>query len=195
MMMQPLVKTDDALGILVNVDRILKTEALQCVQYLSSAGATWPHGHRHDSIHEVDMGVVLITNRGTAVEVTWAMEGAIEGLAITISQTPENIDRRLSASDVSQLPGWQEILGLSACEIGTAWHVPNEGCPQSLWSLRITYSNNCSVVIALGEVDEGSMKYQPDGLVVIFDEAATASYRIAASNQSSWGELLDIDLE
>jgi hypothetical protein len=68
-----------------------------------------------------------------------------------------------------------------------AFHVPNEGCPEALWAMRLDFSGGRSAVVALGEMAGDSLGYLPDGLVAIFDEAEAREYRIGSSAQSAWG--------
>ena len=54
-------------------------------------------------------------------------------------------------------------------------------------------SDSTSVVIALGEDRDGRLGYQPDALLVIFDEGIARSFRIPAGSGSAWGQPLHFE--
>ncbi|MEW9550334.1 hypothetical protein [Nonomuraea sp. NPDC050783] len=166
---------------------------LQSIHYVMPRGSGWPDGRERDGLHEVDMGVELITVDGAALSLSWAMEGLNEGLAIDFFPFPGVEDDRTEAIDVSGVEEWQPLLGGTIASMAFSSHFPNEGCPETLWSVRLSFAGASSVVVALGEVMGGGISYQPDELVVIFDEALSKSYRIPAGRFSSWGVSVEPD--
>lgn len=147
-------------------------EAVRTVRYVVPRGEVWPEGHREHRAHEVDMAVELIMANGTALVLSWAMDGVNEGLAIELRDPGElDVDLYGDAIDVSDHVDWARFLGVSIESITPAWHIPNEGCPEMPWAFRFEFSNKSSLVIALGEANGDGFVYLPDALVVIFENS------------------------
>jgi hypothetical protein len=72
-------------------------------------------------------------------------------------------------------------------EVAVAWQVPNDGCPNTLWAVRLSLSEGSTIVVALGEIEGDIVQYQPDALVVLFDEAAARAYQPLASAETAFG--------
>ncbi|MFI9366751.1 hypothetical protein ACIG5E_37760 [Kitasatospora sp. NPDC053057] len=163
-------------------------EIVQEVRYVALEGETWPEGHRHDRVHEVDVAVELVMSSGARLILSWAMDGLNEGLAIDFRSVGDD-GPNLTGSPVvvSHHKEWQKFIGSSFTSVVPGWHIPNEGCPEMPWSFRLESDALGSVVIALGESVGGDLKYQPDALLVIFDQMLSTSYAIPASSTSSWG--------
>jgi hypothetical protein len=155
------------------------------VRYVFPVGAIWPDERIHGAVHEVDMSVEIDLGESRTLGFDWTIRGDNEGLGLTCSETAATREGLLSL-DVSDLPEWQQLIGSPVEEVRVAWHVPNARCPSTLWSFGVV-TKTSSAVIALGEVRDGSIRYQPDGLVVIFGESTATSYRPAGSDMSSWG--------
>ena len=103
------------------------------------------------------------------------MDGFVEGVdlrSVQASETPEGEDE----TDVTIVEQWRSLVGRVVEEVAAAWHVPNEGCPKTLWAIRLTLSGAFSVAIGLGEIRNEALQYQPDALVVIFDETIARAY-------------------
>ncbi|MFF0084650.1 hypothetical protein ACFYR1_33780 [Streptomyces canus] len=134
------------------------------------------------------MAVELVLDTGAALLLYWSMDGVNEGLAIE-TRDPGDVDVNLpgDAIDVSEHVDWAGLLGASIVGINPAWHVPNEGCPEMPWAYRLEFSNNSSLVIALGVAERRGFTYMPDALVVIFDQNIALAYKIPASDTSSYG--------
>ncbi|MFI5523560.1 hypothetical protein [Streptomyces platensis] len=134
------------------------------------------------------MAVELVMDSGAALVLSWAMDGVKEGLAIEF-RSPGEADVNLPGDpvDVSDHVDWERFLGVSIAGISPAWHVPNEGCPEMPWAYRFEFSNESSLVIALGEAEADGFTYMPDALVVIFEKDLAVSYKIPASGTSSYG--------
>ena len=160
------------------------------VRYLLSSGAQWPDVRVVGSVHEVDHGVELVMADGSVLALHWEMQEydeflAIAPMSVAGSLGPEGL---IDALSVSAAPEWVGILGRTITGVGVAWHIPNAGCPRSVWAARIDLDGGSSFVIALGEIQEGAPTYHPTSIVILFDQAVAASYRIPASTTSAWGE-------
>jgi hypothetical protein len=145
------------------------------IRYLSAPGSNWPHGHSADAIHEVDMDVRIVLNDGTSAVVSWAMKGFVEGIDLRIRRN-SGTTLEIDETDVTATPQWRGLVDHAIDEIAAAWHVPNEGCPDTLWSVRLSLSEGSMVTIALGEIKANRVEYQPDALLVIFNEATARAY-------------------
>lgn len=160
------------------------------VRYLVPAGVQWwPDGRGDGLVHEVDHGVELVMADGSALALHWEMRGENEFLAIVpMSVSGSWTEGLIDALSVSDAPEWMGILGRTVTGVGVAWHIPNAGCPRSVWAIRIDLDGGSSFVIALGEVREGTPAYLPDSIVVLFDWHDAESYWITGSGTSAWGE-------
>ncbi|MFF9000446.1 hypothetical protein ACF1GW_13695 [Streptomyces achromogenes] len=163
-------------------------ESVRAVRYVALRGESWPDGHREDRAHEVDVAVELGMESGASLLLSWAMDGVNEGMAIEY-RGPGDVSASLPGDpiDVSDHVDWEGFLGVSIVSIGIAWHIPNEGCPEMPWAYNFRFSNESSLVIALGESEGAGFTYMPDALLVIFDKSLAASYRIPASATPSCG--------
>lgn len=67
------------------------------------------------------------------------------------------------------------------------WQISEFGSPGSLWALRFTLDSDNDVVVALGELDvDGSPRYHPDSLIVMFDESMSRSYHHFGTIGAAW---------
>jgi hypothetical protein len=167
----------------------LKGRRIVGVRYRNAPGSGWPDGNASDAVHEVDMDVVIALDNESAAVISWAMNGLVEGLDLQIQRNSAT-DVRDDETDVAANPHWRPVVGRTVDEVASAWHVPNEGCPETLWAVRLSLSGGSSVVIGLGEVEDGIVQYQPDALVVLFDEAVARAYQPPASRESAFGTLI-----
>ncbi|SFE65993.1 hypothetical protein SAMN04487819_1219 [Actinopolyspora alba] len=177
-------EASDGIG-LATVREAVRGEVLKSVRYAVLRGVDWPDGHRAERAHEVDMDVELVLESGSAVVLSWAVNGPDESLAIELRE-PAAVIRNLSGEpvDVSDHPDWAPFFGAVVTDIVPAWHVPNEGCSEMPWSFRFEFDVGSSVVVALGEAAGNGFGYLPDELVVIFDSDLAASYVIPGSRHS-----------
>jgi hypothetical protein len=114
--------------------------------------------------------------------ITWAMAGTLEGLSV-FSGAYSGIASEVL--DASQREAWCQHIGQSIISVAASWQISNEGCPESLWAIRLGFAKG-SVVIALGTT-RSDIEYIPDELVVIFEPSLARSYRPRGAAQSSWG--------
>lgn len=161
------------------------------VRYLLPAGVQWPDGRVDGLVHEVDHGVELAMADGSVVALYWEMRGEDEFLAIVpMSVAGFWVEGLIDAVSVSKEPDWVGILSRTVTGVGVAWHIPNAGCPKSVWAARIDLDGGSSFVIALGEIHEGVPAYLPDSIVVLFDRNDAESYWINGYDTSAWGETI-----
>lgn len=165
------------------------------VYYETQRDADWWGGDyaRGSAVHEAGSGVVLSLDSGARLVFSWQMEGSNEGLGIEVQAGPGDayrdiFHRRVAASGV---PPWPNVLASEIQNVALSFHVPCDGCPQTLWAARLQFAAGPSAVIALGEVDSlGKPQYFPQQLVVIFDEHIAREYGGEGDAESSWGTLV-----
>ncbi|WP_218119857.1 hypothetical protein [Actinopolyspora mzabensis] len=174
--------------IIAELRRSLAGDAVINVRYIVPKEERWPEGHRADRVHEVDMAVELQMESGSALILSWDMDGLNEGIAADFrGPGEEGANLPGDPIDVSDHIDWEEFLGVSIVSINAAWHVPNEGCPEMPWSYHFMFSDDSSVTIALGGDNGVGLRYIPDALVVILDKEMAATYKIPASSTPSCG--------
>ncbi|MEU7927102.1 hypothetical protein [Micromonospora sp. NPDC049107] len=162
---------------------------VSAVGYQPVSGGEWPNGHRHDTVHEIDMALKFSLEGGGSLVVRWEMQGLNEGLGVgLLTDSLAGEFGSVDFLDVSATPEWRPLLGETIANIVGAFHVPNEGCPEALWSMRFDFSHGRSAVVALGEMSGDDLGYLPDGLVAIFDETEARAFTVGSSAQSAWGE-------
>lgn len=167
----------------------LAGQRISAVYYQPVSGGKWPDGHRHDTVHEIDMAIRLSLVNGHEVLVRWEMQGLNEGLGFGLfTDSRAELLNAVEFINISATPEWRSCSEASITQVAGAFHVPNEGCPEALWAIRLNFANDASVVIALGEMSSDRLAYLPDGIVAIFDEAEARGFQIQSSAQSAWGE-------
>jgi hypothetical protein len=179
----PVVRTD--------VDRVARIRdavvgtRLENVQYRQtrhSGLAAVPEGN----LHEVDLDVVLRLSTGT-VDLTWERDNLIEGLAIDFPFVHAKAADNEILVPANASDQWRRRIGDRIGNVHFGWQVSEENCPESLWSLRLSFETGASVVFALGELDSGGAPtYHPDAIVVLFDERTARSYRQPGAIGSAW---------
>jgi hypothetical protein len=130
-------------------------------------------------VEEVDMAVVIDFADGTALVISWAMDGFAEGIDVEAGPAdafPLNADRE-SEYVVSDTGPWSELRGRVLDGVSAAWQLRSEYAPETAWAIRFSFAGGRAVVIALGQVRDDHVQYQPDSLVVFFEEDAAAAYR------------------
>jgi hypothetical protein len=187
----PWVALDDDRHALRELAGSLIGDQVRAVRYAVPGGAGWPNGHLAERVHAVDMGVEIFTDRGAILQLQWEMDGLNEGLGIELLSDPGELSAaRVERIDVSDHADWKPLLGRTFEGVAFATHFPNEGCPETVWSMRIDLSGAAHVTLALGESKGGRIGYQPDALVVMFDGEDARAYRIPAGTLPAWGEPL-----
>ncbi|MEU4476204.1 hypothetical protein [Micromonospora sp. NPDC023888] len=183
-----LIKREDKTRI-DELSAAIAARRLRGVTYFVPPGLEWvEEDSSAGPIHVADMGVSLIFDDVT-LNVAWSMNGFNEGLAVVATDTvdPLFFGRSAVAVDASGIHPWPSRLGHGVEGISWAWHQPCDDCPDLLWSVRLDFGAPGSAIIALGEVEQGTPRYMPDSLLVLFDETVARSYLIPAGEGSSWG--------
>ena len=132
------------------------------------------------------MDVTIALDDGTSAVVSWAMDGLVEGIDLRICRG-FGTELQIDETDVAATPEWRCVVDHVIEAVAVAWHVPNEGCPNTLWAARLSLSEGVVTAIALGEVEAGIIQYQPDALVVLFDETTARAYKLPASAETAFG--------
>lgn len=152
----------------------LRGERLSRVTYVYPEFWTWTPEYEADQIDEVDMDVVLHFVAGGHLKISWAMAGLIEGLELSRDDLPL---KNLPQVDVSSSPNWARFIGNELKEARVLWHPDNDGVPESIWWMGFVFSSGISFSVVLGELRDGIAGYQPDSLLVIFDELRDFEFR------------------
>jgi hypothetical protein len=161
------------------------------VRYRSAPGSSWRDGNSATAIHEVDMDVAMTLDDGTSAVVSWAMAGLVEGIDLRIQPRSRTL-LEADETDVTTTSEWRRVVGHVIDEVAAAWHVPNEGCPETVWAVRLSFSEGTALAIALGEVEDDVVQYQPDALVVLFGEASADAYKPLASARTAFGTAIKL---
>jgi len=125
---------------------------------------------------DLDLG-----DRGKTV-ITWAMAGELEGLGILKGESYSGIGTEVL--DAADREAWREHIGSRITSVAASWQISCEDCPESLWSIRISFAAS-SIVIALGTAPD--IEYMPNELVVVFDMSLARSYKPRHVSDSSYG--------
>lgn len=175
---------------LVVLAATLTGDTLVVARYGTPQSVDWANQCPKMDVHDVDMCVVLETGAGQALELSWAIPGTDEGLAISLNPTSPRSDH-LTLTDVSGTPEWIGLVGKTIRGLGIAFltHFDHLGTRSVRpWALRISFDDESSVVVALGEVDRGAqIHFIPDNLVTIFDAHISKGYGVLDGIDPSWG--------
>ena len=136
------------------------------------------------------MDVTIMLDDGTSAVVSWAMDGLVEGIDLRIRRSSGTV-LEIDETDVTTTPEWRSLVDQVIVEVAVSWHVPNEGCPDTLWAVRLSLSEGSTIALALGEVEADIVQYQPDALVVLFDEMAARAYQPPASAETAFGTAIN----
>lgn len=169
--------------------RSLVGTSLSSVEYLLPGSSSRSNTERFEGVEVADMGVCLRREGAPDLFAFWVMEGTWEGLALASGTSPEDATgRRLRPLNASN------SFGLKAptpriSDVAVAWHRPDESGVEALWSMRLRFETGENVTFALGEWDdEGSeLRYQPDNVVVIFDENRAQRFTSPGAIDPAWG--------
>jgi hypothetical protein len=137
------------------------------------------------------MDVKITLDDGTGAIVSWAMDGLVEGIDLKIQPKSDGL-LEIDEVDVTASDEWRNLVDRVIEQVAVGWHIPNEGCPNTLWCVRLSLSKGAMVAVALGQLDHDIVQYQPDELVVLFDEAAARAYHPPASTDSAFGTAIEI---
>jgi hypothetical protein len=152
----------------------LKGARLSHVTYVYPESWVRTDEYESNLVDEVDMDIVLHFAGAGHLKISWAMAGLVEGLELSRTDLPL---QRLSHLEVSASPQWARLIGEKISEVRLLWRAANAGVPESIWWMGFTFSSGASFSIALGEIREGIPDYQPDELLVFFDELQDLKFR------------------
>lgn len=187
-LLSPSPNTDQDRDALIETLRQLIGCRITEARYLVPSTSERTTADRSRGFDQVDMGIELDLSDNRTFVAAWEMKGYCEGLAFGVFPSdgytrPE----RVKPIAVAGADEWQARFASTIASVGLAWHVPDERCPETIWSVRICL-DDADLVIALGEEKEsGRIGYQPDSLVVLFDRLIANSYEIPASDRTAWG--------
>jgi hypothetical protein len=132
------------------------------------------------------MGIELHWDRSHS-ELKWIMAGEREGVAAVFDQTDADLrNDQVQPSPVPDESRWRKAIGAVVTGVGVSWHQPT-GDIAAIWSVRLEFSFDPSIVVALGEWRDGAVHYIPDQIVVIFDAEIARRYVIPAGEEPAWG--------
>jgi hypothetical protein len=134
------------------------------------------------------MDVILDLDDGSSAVISWAMDGLVEGLGLRTRLTAD-VEVTGDDADATTTVEWQDLVGQRIEAVAAAWHIPNEGCPETLWATRLVLSGGESITIALGEIEDDVLRYHPTALLVLFGDLAALAYQPPGSG-SPFGTLL-----
>ena len=151
--------------------------------YLPAADEAGYPGAGEGVDSDISAVVLEFGDRGRRT-ITWAMQREVQGLSILGNEVAYAglADETVQATDRE---AWRSHVGERVAWLGTAWHVSADGCPETLWALRLDFSAG-SVVLALGSSNP-AVEYMPDELVVLFDRKLAQTYRPRHAADSAWG--------
>jgi hypothetical protein len=139
-------------------------------------------------VHEVDHAVVLTTESASLV-LEWRLRNYDEFLNVVGSPEAGVAAAVTDTVDVTNFPQWAALRESPIVGFGVATQRAEDGS-ELPWALRIDTANGVSVVVALGELDDGMLTYQPDSLLVLFQPELAQSFQILDSPESAWGRRL-----
>jgi hypothetical protein len=164
---------------------LLEGATLSRVAYCLHSDDESPYAGGEAGVDHLLPAVDLDFGAHGAVSVTWATLGNVEALAVVPAPYFTGVEHVVL--DASDREAWRNHIGRTVVSVATAWHTSNDGYPESIWSVRLTFDTG-SVVIALGELSRSSqLDYMPNEIVVVFDESLARAYHPHHVTESSWG--------
>jgi hypothetical protein len=162
---------------------------LEAVSYLWSSDPYAYRADRREDVDEVAFGVDLKTREGPTFRAEWRMFGIDAGLLFRPVDRPPDWPIPITTVDVSDDELWKEHLGRRVEQVNLAWHVPEAGAFDSIWSVALFLEGDRLVVLALGTTNEEPLvDYMPDRVLVIFDKGVAENYREGGSTVSALGK-------
>jgi hypothetical protein len=157
------------------------------VDYRSGVCSNWPEGYARGQVDEVDQAILLSFNGGPELIISWVTPGLVEGVDIEVGEAgsfpvPEGLQVETVVSGEGP---WSDICGTPLEGVSAAWDVAGQLAAETVWAVRLTFAGIRRVVIALGIIEGGTLRYHPQGLVVLFDEGGLRSYRDPMISQTS----------
>jgi hypothetical protein len=171
--------TRERAGRLQDTAKIVIGKSLIGIRYRFPVGTPWPSGYARGQFDEVDSAVVLDFTDEITLICSWAMDGFTEGIDLEagLSDTFVLPADRESEFDVGVSGSWSALRGEVLSGVSVTWQQSSEYAFETVWAMRLIFASGASVEILLGEVRDGEVQYQPDGLVVFFDRQESEAYR------------------
>lgn len=147
---------------------------------------------------EAGTAVVADFGDGTSLVVSWAMEGFAGGLAVETGSADKVAllpDSEVEF-DASRSTVWRSAVGLPVRSVSAAWHVSGAASldpveyPETLWSIRLSFTDDIQVVMALGTTNGSSIEYYPQSIVLFSDLAEARKYTVNSQSNSILGEAI-----
>jgi len=131
------------------------------------------------AVDQVPMAVTLSFDR-LRVQLRWDLRPPIERLVIlTDVAEPGPLTRRI---DVSRR--WGAFLGSQL--VAASWAEQETADGYQPWAVTFAFENVGELVVALGELVDGTPTYLPDSLIVTASREAAVSYQPVASATPAW---------
>jgi hypothetical protein len=125
-----------------------------------------PHFTATPSLHQAFNSVAADLDDRTTIVFGWEMpSGEWAGLTAQVPADPA-IPAGEHETDLSDTTEWRRLLDRAIEVIAASWGENDAGMPDTVWAIRLGLSGGRHVVVALGEVRAGTVKYQPDNIVV-----------------------------
>ncbi|WP_344572657.1 hypothetical protein [Winogradskya humida] len=160
---------------------------MEDVAYGQSAFAGYADPQDGD-IHQVDFELFMRFGNGV-IAVTWDRDDRVEGLSVSTAEPYYEGDDTVLVPAMST--AWAAAIGRVVEAVDFGWQVSETGVPESLWGIRLGFSEGRRVVIALGEIgSDGAVWYHPDSLVVLFDERDLARCRTLGGTAAVSGPII-----
>lgn len=148
--------------------RRLRSVVYRCLRGMDgSTYDSWP------PIHATVAGVLLAFDDKELL-LTWAMKGALEGIAVA-SDHEACEHTGTVPEDVSATGPWEVHVAQRLCGFSLAWHVSDEHQPEAVWAVTLHFPEGL-VSVALGEGADGVVRYMPDELAIFFGTDAARRY-------------------
>lgn len=123
---------------------------------------------------------VTLTFDGLRVQLRWDLRPPIERLVMVTGAQPLGpLTRRI---DVSKR--WEALLGSRL--VGVSWAEQETPDGFQPWAVTLAFSGGGELVVALGELIEGTPTYIPDSLIVTSSREDAIAYRPPASPTPAW---------
>lgn len=127
------------------------------------------------AVDEVDLAVLLDFDGGS-LRLDWARDGWTEGLAV---QFDGSMPAAWSSTERQNARGWNALVGRDLASVDLVWHCANNEALESIFALQLDFHCGVPVLIALGELDGGQLRYTPDSLLVVFNPEVGKGYSVS----------------
>jgi hypothetical protein len=176
-------------GLPLELLRVVKGQRVSGVSYKMSDSPSAEFGDGSAAVHEVDHSVVLSTPAGHLV-LEWSIENYDEFLSVSPDPAAGLAAKVTNIVDVTDAPQWRHMVASPIVGFGVATQRSDDGADM-LWALRIDVADGASVVVALAEIEDGSLTYKPNNLAVIFRPEVAQSLEVLDAPESAWGRNLN----